>query len=281
MLLALLSSALLAACSQTIGVPPPSIGSAQDYSWSPSELSAGINYYVLRNGVGTYHRLTSPDGTHVLDGALGNQVTMVMHVTQDSVVIDSIGSNFIFTLPSGYTFARIVPPDTTSTTVTLYDTTKIITQIIDTAHGDTVKIDTVTRITPRDTTIREIVPGDTVPGSLLALNGLDLDSGASWQAGTLSGPGLGNGIPVIATVLDHVDALLLPGVDSTADSSFGESFQIRYAPQVSADSLAASPVYWIVYFSRQIGPVLVEQHTLGYGGTSAVTQRAQIVRVGP
>ena len=274
-LFAVLSSALLASCSQNVGVPPPATGTALDYIWSSAQLSNRVTYSVVRNGTGTNHVLSSSDDRHIRDAALNDEVTMVLHASEDSVLIDSIGTNSIFSLPSGYFFGRVLPPDTSLDSAFIHDTIMIITTVVDSVK-DTTR-DTITQVKTRDTVVQHIKPGDTVVDGLLALYQPDLDSGASWQAGTIVGPGLGIGIPVFATVLDRVDSLRLKPASPEADSLFGGSFQIRYAPQLPGDSQTASfPVYWLAYYSKNAGPVLIEQYTL-INGAYSVTQRAQLV----
>ncbi len=292
--LALLSSALLAACSETIGVPPPAVGTAPDYFWSNAQLSAGVTYDVTRGGIGTIHRLFTSDGVRVQDAAIGNEVTMLLHENTDSVLIDSLGANSIFSLPSGYFFGQVLPPDTLTVDTTLMEDTTldssymVVTAKYDTVPRDTTIYDTVshdtiiTRPQPKDTAIQRIIPRDSVPGGLLLLYRPDLDSGMSWEAGTIAGPGIAGGVRVFATVLDRVNSLLLKPDSASAETTFGESFQIRYAPTVPGDTQSMSfPIYWLVYYSKNAGPVLIEQYTLGAGGIYSVAQRAQLISEGP
>jgi|GEM_PF-2387383 len=288
--LVMIFAAGFASCSQPIGVPPSTLPiTAQDFFWQPAQLSGGVNYNVVRNGVGSNHLLRSHDGHHIGDGALNNEVTMVVHASADSVLLDSMGVNSIFSLPSGYYFGA----DSSAPKILVRDTIVSDTMVRDTVVRDSVRkdtsgnniivhytqiIDTVIRIT----TIQERFMPDTSAGRLLLLLRTAMDSGRSWHAGMLFGPGIPSGMPVTATVLDHVDSLRIPPARPGADSTFGESFQIRYAPQQPVDSgSAAFPIYWIAYYSRNVGPVLIEQYTLGLIGQYSLTERAQIIGRGP
>ena len=268
-----------ASCSQQLGVPLAAPGNANDFFWQPSQLTHGLNYYVLRNGIGSYHLLSSADGSHVEDGALSNEVTMVVHSSADSVALDSMGVNSIFSLPKGYYFGA----DSSAPDILVHDTIVQSSIVRDTAVRDTVILDssgksttlydtTINNTFVSDTVIRDTLLRDTAAGRLLLLLRTELDSGHSWRGGTLYGPAFPNGIPVTATVLDRVDSLHIPPTSPGADSTFGASFQIRYAPQQSSDSLATSPIYWMVYYSLNTGPVLIQQYTFG-----TVTQSAQLV----
>ena len=152
---------------------------------------------------------------------------MIITAGPDSVLVDSMGTNSIFSLPNGFHFGYDSVADTT------------------------------------------LIP---VSQNLILLDRSQLDSGGSWQAGTLFGPGLSNGVPIIASVLDRDDLLRLPPVRPGADSAFGESLRIRYAPQNDTDSLNRFPVYWIAYYSRGVGPILIQQYMLG-----KITDSVQII----
>lgn len=278
--LALIIAAGFASCSQSISVPSSSLpNSAQDFFWQPTQLALGINYFVLRNGVGSDHLLSSIDGNHIEDGALNNEVTMIAHASMDSVLIDSMGANSIFNLPSGYNFGA-----DSSSYITVKDSvirdTMVVRDSIFVDKQDSLKLDTVSH----DTTIPYWVHFDTsvrATGNLLLLLRTEMVSGGSWRAGVLFGPGIPNGMPVIATVLDHVDSLHIPPVSPGADSTFDESFRVRYAPENFSDSVGTFPIYWIAYFSRNIGPVLIQQYTLRLPGKYVVTDSVQIVEKAP
>ncbi|HZK76146.1 MAG TPA: hypothetical protein VFD13_04485, partial [Candidatus Kapabacteria bacterium] len=276
--LALVLAGGFASCSEQLGVPmATSALSAQDVFWQPAQLTRGINYYVIRNGAGSNHLLTSPDGNHIEDAALNNEVTMVVQAGPDSVLIDSMGANSIFNLPVGYYFRA----DSSAPYILVHDTVVRDTTIADTVIHDTVLQDsTIRRDTVfGDTSVSHTVILDTFErpaGRLLLLLRTAMDSGRSWHAGMLFGPGIPNGMAVTATVLDRVDSLRIPPAEAGADSTFGESFRIRYAPENPGDTVIAFPIYWIAYFSRGIGPVLIQQFSL-----ASVTESAQIIKREP
>lgn len=224
-----LATTLLASCSQSL--PPvlsePNPNAPTDFFWSTAQLDTGLDYYVLRQGSGTDHALSSKDGVHVQDGSIGVMAFRVRSLG-DTVAIDSIGANSIFSLPTGYYFAGDSDLQ---------------------QHG---------------------------PLKLLIRSGLH--TGGSWQAGTLAGIGLGQGVTISADVLDHVDTLLIPAIGPTAPAAFGESYIIRYAHDSAGGAMDPSfPLYWKVYFTRALGPVLIEEY-LDSTGTYSLESQAVLRR---
>ncbi len=214
-------------CSQPIDPPSASIGApfqAQDFFWQGPNLQRGIDYNVIRNGAPQEHILTSQDNIHVYDAAT-NGVALKRTGTADSILIDSMGANSIFSLPAGYFFGK-----------------------------------------------------DSARGSLLLLYRPQMDSGKTWNAGTLSGPGLTSGVPIIARVLDRDDTLHIPPVRAGADSVFGDSFRIAYTPMIGTDTLQTAPFYWVVYFAKNVGPVLIEQLSYKYDMRYTLGDQAQLIR---
>jgi hypothetical protein len=221
LLFALMAS--FCSCSQTLTAPASSSAvpaKAQDFFWQRSDLASGLDYYVVRNVSGSDHLLSSTNGDEIVDGTLG-KVTLVVHSSADSISIDSIGANSIFSLPAGYSFGADSTPGT--------------------------------------------------PGSLLLLLSGKLDSGASWYAGNLIGPGLGQGVPVFGRVLDRVDSLIIIPVRTGALSLFGQSLKIEYLPSIQGDTMK-SPIYWIAYYSMNAGPVRIEEYS-----SDSIVDQAQIV----
>ena len=96
---------LTQSCMQTL-TGPSSTGSVvnpQDYIWRSDSLAKGLDYYLIRQGVGSAHRVSSNDDIHIRDAALYG-TAFVLHSSADSVVLDSIGVSSIFSLPAGYAF---------------------------------------------------------------------------------------------------------------------------------------------------------------------------------
>jgi hypothetical protein len=216
-------------CNQTLNTTANSAASvvtAQDFFWQNSDLSSdsGLDYNVVRNGTASDHRLfsangfSSPGGDEIEDGTL-HTITLVVHSSVDSVSIDSMGANSIFSLPAGFSIGT-----------------------------------------------------DTAPGNLLILLSSKLDSGDTWYAGNLIGPGLQQGVPVWGQVLDRDDSLLVTPVRAGALSSFGESVRIKYLPIIEGDT-ASPPIYWIAYYAKGIGPVRIEE----YSSNSIIADSARIV----
>ena len=101
---------------------------------------------------------------------------------------------------------------------------------------------------------------------------------ASWFGGNLVGPGLPAGIPITARIQDHVDSLRIPDTATNTSVTYGESYIIRYAPETSANSVVSGfPLYWVVYYSRGVGPVLIQEYYLGSDQKYSVQQQATII----
>jgi hypothetical protein len=108
-------------CSQTLSVPAnssaSSVATAQDFFWQNSDLSSdsGLDYNVVRNGTPSDHRLisangfSSPNGDEIEDRTL-NTITLVVHSSVDSISIDSMGANSIFSLPAGFSIGTDSAP---------------------------------------------------------------------------------------------------------------------------------------------------------------------------
>jgi hypothetical protein len=101
-----LACLLAQSCAQTLTGPTSGQSSAnpQDYIWQPNALTKGIDYYLVRQGTGSDHLLSSADDSHIRDAAL-NGTAFVLHSYTDSVILDSLGLNSIFSLPAGFAFA--------------------------------------------------------------------------------------------------------------------------------------------------------------------------------
>jgi hypothetical protein len=242
---------VIAGCSQTLAPQGVSDRSPTDFFWTRAQLDSGLNYSMLRNSAYTVHPIYSRDGMHVEDGSINKQAFRILSLG-DTISIDSLGANSLFSLPAGYYFGR----DTT------YEATHDSTYIV--RDSTIAKIDTVgqkadtswTVHTFEDSTKVTTVTTEEFAGSLNLLVQANLDSGASWNAGLLSGPGLGQGVQITARVLDHVTTL----IDST--QTYGESYVIRYSHEDGAQMVAATlPLFWKVYYAKGVGPVLIQEFT--------------------
>ncbi len=119
------------------------------------------------------------------------------------------------------------------------------------------------------------------PGGLTILErqGMNAPASPSWLGGTLLGPGLGSGVPITARVMDHVDSLqhIASAADSSKLNAYGESFIIRYGHENTDGLLDLNfPLYWLVYYTRGIGPVLIEEYMLGAGKPYTIDERATL-----
>ena len=220
----LILAAFVASCSQSLPpalTTPNALPSA--FFWTASQLDSGLDYYVIRQWGNTDHPISSKDGVHVEDATLGVMAFRLRSLS-DTIAIDSIGANSIFSLPAGYYFSG-------------------------------------------DSDLKQ-------QGSLKLLVRSGLHAGGSWYAGTLAGPGLGQGVAITADVLDHVDTLLIPAIGPAAPAAFGESYIIRYAHDSASGAMDPSfPLYWKVYFTRAAGPVLIEEY-LDSTGTYSIESQA-------
>ncbi|MDP4198495.1 MAG: hypothetical protein Q8922_00845 [Bacteroidota bacterium] len=97
--------ALGAGCSQslppTMNTPPSS--QPVDFFWTLSALESGMHYYMSPTSDSNDHFLISNDGSTVYDQTLRHDA---FHISswRDTISIDSIGMNSIFSLPAGYYF---------------------------------------------------------------------------------------------------------------------------------------------------------------------------------
>jgi hypothetical protein len=101
-----------------------------------------------------------------------------------------------------------------------------------------------------------------------------LQMGDSWSAGNLYISAVQTSVPVTARVLDHVDTLLSP-----AGVSFGETYVVRYGFESQNATLSAGfPVYWLVYYSRDAGPTIIEEYAADVGSAYRLKSRAAMTK---
>jgi hypothetical protein len=119
-----------------------------------------------------------------------------------------------------------------------------------------VRIDTL-----QDSTIHPVVIDSVIqiPGALNLLERMHLMKDSSWYAGKVAGPALGTGLAITGRVIDHMDTLSLKGIQNVSATSYGETFMIKYSHENTADTLHF-PLFWKVYYSRNVGPVLIEEY---------------------
>lgn len=90
---------------------------------------------------------------------------------------------------------------------------------------------------------------------LQSLAGGPLKPGDSWHAGNLYIPQSQIGtkyFQITARVIEQLDSL------SVDNSSFGDVFVVRYSLEINGEPAPLSP-YWMIYFSRNIGPVMIDR----------------------
>jgi hypothetical protein len=141
--------------------------------------------------------------------------------------------------------------------------------------GDTVAIDSIGTSSIFSLPQGFYFAGDTEnqAGELALLERSGLHLGGSWAAGTLAGPGLGQGVAITATVLDSVDALSLLAIGPVPPSEFGQSYRVRYSHDSANGVMSPTlPFYWTVYYTRQLGPVLIEEYLDSLGTQSLESQ---------
>jgi hypothetical protein len=116
-------------------------------------------------------------------------------------------------------------------------------------------------------------PKDAAPGLLLLTRVQNsLTRGDSWSAGNLYINAVRTSVPITARVIDRVDTLY----SSAVHAWFGESFVVRYAFETGGNIDPTLPVYWLVYYSRNAGPTIIEEY-LSSGGSYALKSRASMV----
>jgi hypothetical protein len=242
------------ACSQSLQPVStvPSNGVPDNFFWSARSLdSAELSYSIDRSGATELHAISSRDGIHVFD-QFSKALAFRIVSRGETVAIDSLGAKSLFSLPQGYFFAK----DTTVNFLIRIDTFKTTIKKDTTIQGQDSQITIV---------IDSIVPVhvDSVvqrPGLLTLLERAHLSLGGSWHAGVIAGFGLGKGIEITGRVMDHVDTLLLPVIQQAVPAtSYGETYMIRYSHEPATDSVEF-PIFWKVYYARNVGPVLIEEY---------------------
>lgn len=116
-------------------------------------------------------------------------------------------------------------------------------------------------------------PKDAAPGLLLLTRiNNSLVRGDTWSGGNLYINALRTSVPITARVIDHVDTLY----SSAVKAWFGESFVVRYAFETGGTIDPSLPVYWLVYYSKNAGPTIIEEY-LSNAGSYALKSRASML----
>jgi hypothetical protein len=100
--------------------------------------------------------------------------------------------------------------------------------------------------------------------------------GGTWNAGNIAGPGLPANVPLTARVIDHVDSLNVQPVSGGSARRYGDSYVIRYTYEHPGDPNIGFPFYWLVYYSKNFGPVLLETYGLDARNAYVMKKRALI-----
>jgi hypothetical protein len=236
------------ACSQPL--PPVTnpfpTSTPVDFFWSARSLdSAELTYAIDRNGATNNHAIFSHDDVHVFDQSIGAMAFRIVS-RGDTIAIDSLGSNSLFSLPQGYFFAKDTTIILSRTVIFRKDSIANIN-----GHDTTVPYDSVARILS-DSVVQR-------PGTLTLLERAFMTNGGFWFAGKIAGIGLGKGLEITGRVLDHVDTLLIPALQNVPATSYGETFMVKYSHEQMTDTLHF-PIFWKVYYARNVGPVLIEEY---------------------
>jgi hypothetical protein len=98
---------------------------------------------------------------------------------------------------------------------------------------------------------------------------------SSWTAGTLESKNHNSDL-MIARLLSHFDTLQIATGDSI--TKYPDVLMIRYMYETSTPSLTDPIPYWIVYYAKNIGPVMFDKFSLAGIGTTqtSVLQRREI-----
>jgi hypothetical protein len=123
------------------------------------------------------------------------------------------------------------------------------------------------------TTTRTI--GTEIPGSVVLLHSVTGSSpvDSSWEACTLLNQ---SKVPIIITgrILGHLDSLTI-GADSVhkGGTTYADVIAVRYADESTPNNQISSIPYWVIYYSKNEGPLVISQM---YGTTTlsrAIRQR--------
>ncbi len=94
-----------------------------------------------------------------------------------------------------------------------------------------------------------------IPSSLVLLDSGSHGAiiGATWNAGTIESNG--NMFAITATVIEHFDSIVL-----TNNVTFSDLYSVHYALSNSAGIDPLTLPDWVIYFAKDQGPVLIDQH---------------------
>lgn len=94
------------------------------------------------------------------------------------------------------------------------------------------------------------------PGGLLLMQRNLFSGDSSWRAGTLV-DSLHNSHRITGRVLAHLDSLHIQGLQLT----YPDVLVIRYANETSLKGPNTSLNYWIVYYAKNSGPVMIDNYS--------------------
>jgi hypothetical protein len=248
-------------CRQTLLGPTETLPSPLDFFWSGSELDTGMYYAIINaSGQSSTHHLFSNDGTRIFDNT-SDSVAFIVSISEDFAAIEHVATSSIFNIHEGFHF---------SNPFTLLDKNYLqvggvwhagmLVHTVDSSFHISVfvqKIDTV-----RDSADSIIRIYDTIIHHDSVIVKVDSISFA-----------------ITAQVIDHVDTLHIPLYSHYADTVFGESYIVRYSRDSSNNlNYQSFPSYWLIYYTRGLGPVLIEEYNQDASMMAKVQNRAVLLK---
>jgi hypothetical protein len=258
LLLALLG---IQSCRQTLLAPSPTqtLPDPLDFFWSATALDSGI-YYSVTNGSSqaVTHHLFSYDDTHVFDNT-SDSAAFIIQKSGDSIAIAHISVSSIFNIPDGFHF---------SNTFALLDKSNMIIGGSWAAGSLVHPIDSMYYIPV--TKVRFDTIRDTTTDTIIRIH----DTTITHDSTIVKVDSIA--FAITAQVIDHVDSLHTPLYSHYADTTYGESYIIRYSLDVQNNSSYQKlPSYWLIYYTRGLGPVLIEEYL---PNSSMAASRAVLLR---
>jgi hypothetical protein len=233
-------------------------------TWSPAPLSNGANVYALAYGKEVVFGGTSNTGivvSHDFGLTWKSRKSMVSRSSNTNCMIWAYSPQIGY---AGTTTGEVLAFDAADTDVVTLKS-QLYSPIMALACSPTGQLLAATEDSLFDVTTG--TPGyiasiSTLPvihrGMLTMLSaGVNgLQTGATWSAGYVLDSSRTKSLPLTARVTDHLDSLVLPL--SISKNPLKDVFVIRYAYETSSGIVSTALPYWMIYYARSIGPVVIE-----------------------
>ena len=235
-----------------------------DPTWNPAPLSTGANVYALTYGKEVVFGGTSNTGiifSHDFGQTWKTRKSMVSRSSNTNCLIWAYPAQIGF---AGTTTGEVLSFDTVDSDVVTLKA-QLHSHIMTMACSSAGQLLVATEDSLFDVTSGTpiYIPSvSTIPvihhGMLTMLNSgaNGLQNGATWSAGYVLDSSHTTTLPLTARVTDHLDSLVLPL--SIPKNPLKDVFVVRYAYETSSGVVSTALPYWMIYYARAIGPVVIE-----------------------